>query len=215
VEVRDFVLWLRSARKATPRRSSDHPPPGSLNPKTGKRYLTNGFAPTTINHNLAVINALYAYAISSGQGPLLNPVPARTSTSRGRAAAHHGPLEPFPAQRRAAYRQRVPTLLPRAIPDDLFNEPFAAMPSDRDRALLALYVATGARAVELLGIHGAHLDYGEQLVAVVRKALVRCSGYRPRRMRSCGCGSTSRTCRTPVGAPISRCGGLCGAPTGR
>lgn len=169
VEVRDFVLWLRSARKATPRRSPDHPPPGSLNPKTGKRYLTSGFAPTTINHNLAVVNALYAYAISSGNGPLRNPVPARASTSHGRANGHHNPLEPFPAQRRAAYRQRVPALLPRAIPDGLFAELFAAMPSDRDRALLAFYVSTGARAAELLGICGAHVDYGEQLVAVVRK----------------------------------------------
>lgn len=43
------------------------------------------------------------------------------------------------------------------------------MRSDRDRAILALDVSTGARPSELLGLRGVHVDYGEQLIAVTRK----------------------------------------------
>jgi site-specific recombinase XerD len=169
IEVRDFVLWLRSARKAAPTRRPGGPTPGSVNPKTGKRYLATGFAPATINHNLTVVSAFYAHAIDRDHGPVRNPVPARAGPDGGRVAAHHNPLEPFPRQRRADLRQRAAATAPRAIPDSLFDELFAAMGSDRDRALLALYVSTGARASELLGVTGAQVDYGEQLVAVVRK----------------------------------------------
>lgn len=43
------------------------------------------------------------------------------------------------------------------------------MRSHRDRALLTLAVSTGARAGELLGIRGADVDWGDQLVRVRRK----------------------------------------------
>jgi integrase len=166
-EVRDFVLWMRTARKAR-RRRAGAPAPGSVNQRTGKRYPGSGYAPATINHNLAVVSAFYAYLLDCGRGPLRNPVPQRSSPG-GRPNAHHNPLEPFRAQRRAAYRQRVPRTAPRAIPDGLFDELFAVMPSDRDRAILALYVSTGARPAELLGLRAGQVDYGEQLVAVTRK----------------------------------------------
>jgi len=41
--------------------------------------------------------------------------------------------------------------------------------SDRDRAILALGISTGARASELLGVRCCDLDWGEQLVRVCRK----------------------------------------------
>jgi site-specific recombinase XerD len=51
----------------------------------------------------------------------------------------------------------------------LFNELFAAMGSDRDRALLAFYVSTGARASELLGVTVERVEVGSQRIAVERK----------------------------------------------
>lgn len=163
-EVRDFVLWMRSATPARARRRDGTA--GGLNPRTGKRYLGDHFAPATINHNLAVVSAFYEFCLEMGTGPLRNPVPPR---GRGRVHAHHNPVEPFVQPRRAAYRQRVPQAEPRAIPDGLFDELFAAMGSDRDRAILAFYVSTGARPSELMGLRCAQVDYGEQMIAVVRK----------------------------------------------
>ncbi len=169
VEVRDFVLWLRTTAKPARRRQPGAPAPGSVNRRTGKHYLGVGYAPATINHNLAVVSAFYDYQLECGRGLLRNPVPTRRSPTGERPNAHHNPLEPFTSQRRPAYRQRVPRTAPRAIPDGLFDELFAAMGSDRDRAILALYVSTGARPAELLGLRGTQIDYGEQQIEVIRK----------------------------------------------
>ncbi|MGR6998837.1 hypothetical protein ACU686_13030 [Yinghuangia aomiensis] len=46
----------------------------------------------------------------------------------------------------------MPQRIPRRIPDEKFDELFAALRYDRDRALLALWVSTGARAQELLDL---------------------------------------------------------------
>ena len=59
--------------------------------------------------------------------------------------------------------------LPRQIPDEHFTELFARLSSHRDRALVALWVSTGARASELLGLTGGDVDPGQQLITVVRK----------------------------------------------
>ncbi|MEE1782756.1 DUF6193 family natural product biosynthesis protein [Streptomyces sp. SP17BM10] len=53
-EVRDFVLWMQHARKPSKRRPG-RPAPGRVNPTTGKRYPSAGYAPRTINHALSVI----------------------------------------------------------------------------------------------------------------------------------------------------------------
>ena len=50
-------------------------------------------------------------------------------------------------ERSGLYRPVVPSRIPRNIPDEEFNEIFAALGSHRDRALVAFYVSTGARAV--------------------------------------------------------------------
>jgi hypothetical protein len=49
---------------------------------------------------------------------------------------------------------------------------FGRLRSDRDPAILAIAVSNGARASELLGVRGADLDWGDQLVRVVRKGSV-------------------------------------------
>ena len=63
----------------------------------------------------------------------------------------------------------MPTRIPRAIPDETFNEIFARLRSHRDRALVAFYVSTGARASELLSVTQGGVDPGQQLISVVRK----------------------------------------------
>ena len=59
--------------------------------------------------------------------------------------------------------------MPRSVPDDEFNEIFAKLGSHRDRALVAFYVSTGARASELLSVTQGRVHPGRQVIAVVRK----------------------------------------------
>ena len=58
---------------------------------------------------------------------------------------------------------------PRGIPDEKFEQLFAALASHRDRALVAFWISTGARACELLGACQGDADPGQQLITVVRK----------------------------------------------
>jgi site-specific recombinase XerD len=63
----------------------------------------------------------------------------------------------------------VPQRIPRGIPDEKFDEIFAALASDRDRALVAFWICTGVRASELLGMCVSDVDPGQQLITVTRK----------------------------------------------
>ena len=167
-EVAVLVGWLRQARNPQRRRRSpDSSPPGAVNLKTGKPSLRAGYAPRTINHALTVIAGYYSFHSRFGAGPVVNPVPV--SAERRRALAHRSPLEPVPVFRRARLRQKVPMQAPRAIPDHRWDELFAEMGCDRDRALLEFYVSSGARASELLGVGLEDIDWAGQLVYVVSK----------------------------------------------
>jgi len=147
VEGRDFVLWMRMVGPAS----------------------RGGYAPATINHALAVIKMFYADRAAAGQGPVLNPVPDALHRLGRRVQAHHNPMQAFTPGRRAPLRQKLPERLPRSLPDRLFDALFATLGSDRDRALLAFYVSTGARASELLGVTTDLVDPGEQRIGVHRK----------------------------------------------
>ncbi len=59
--------------------------------------------------------------------------------------------------------------VPRRIPDDKYTEVFASLRSHRDRALLAFWVATGARAEELLTSSQGDAVVGQQTIGVIRK----------------------------------------------
>ncbi|MER6018678.1 tyrosine-type recombinase/integrase [Streptomyces anulatus] len=167
-DVAVIVGWLRTAPNPQRRRTRpEAPQPGSVNPRTGKRYLKAGYAPATINHALTVVASFYDFHRDLGKGPLMNPVPV--SEARRRALAHRNPAEAMPAFRRSRLRQRVPATEPRAIPDAMWDEFFAAMNHDRDRAAVLLYVSSGARASELLGVTPADVDWPAQIVYVVSK----------------------------------------------
>jgi integrase len=96
-----------------------------------------------------VLRCFYDFHLAAGDGPILNPFPLDRSRRGRRAHAHHNPMEPFRHERTGLYRPRVPLRIPRSITDEEFNEIFAKLPSHRDRALVAFYVSTGARASEL------------------------------------------------------------------
>lgn len=78
-------------------------------------------------------------------------------------------MEPHRNERSGLYRPGMPSRIPRNVSDAEFDEIFARLPSHRDRALVAFYVSTGARASELLSAPQGGVDPGRQLIAVMRK----------------------------------------------
>ena len=120
-------------------------------------------------HSETVLRGFYAYHLEAGTGPVINPFPLDRARRRGRHGAHHNPMESYPDQRSGRYRPRLPSRVPRAVSDEEFNAIFARLPSNRDRALVAFYVSTGARASELLSATAGGADPGRQLITVVRK----------------------------------------------
>ena len=150
VEARDFLAWIQLACK----------PGGSV---PGSRY-----APATVAHCETVLRSFYDFHLEAGTGPMVNPFPLARGR-RGRVNAHRGPMEPFRNVPAGRYRPRVPRRIPRQIPDGKFDELFAALGSHRDRALVAFWVSTGARASELLGARCGDADPGQQLITVIRK----------------------------------------------
>lgn len=160
VEARDFSRWLQVAGKQSRPRAEGRAP--SL-------VSGGGFAPSVRAHSETVLRTFYEFHKEAGTGPIVNPFPLDRSRRGGRAQAHHNPMEPFVNERSGLYRPRVPNRIPRSVPDDEFNEIFARLPSHRDRALVAFYVSTGARASELLSTTLAGVDPGRQLITVVRK----------------------------------------------
>jgi len=167
-EVAVLVGWLRCApNPQRRRRSGGGPPAGTVNVKTGKPSLAAGYAPATVNHALSVLSAFYDFHARRGRGPVINPVPV--ASARRSMLAHHNPMHAVPRAPRALLRQKVPDRTPRAIPDPLWDELFAAMTCHRDWALLALYVCSGARASELLALLIEHVDWAGQRIWVVSK----------------------------------------------
>lgn len=170
-EARDFSRWIQVAAKpARPHWRSPGEPlvvrTKAVNLVTGKRPPSREYAPSTVRHCETVLRSFYAFHLEAGTGPLVNPFPlARAS----RAHAHHNPMDRFEPQRVGLYRPRQAKRIPRQIPDEVFNEVFARLSTDRDRALVAFWVSTGARAAELLGVLRSGADPGQQLITVVRK----------------------------------------------
>jgi integrase len=165
-EVALLVAWMRSA--PNPQRLRRDPSlSGMVNLKTGKPYLAAGYAKATINHALTVMHGFYAFHLHCGAGPLVNPVPE--AAQRRLLLAHRSPLEPVPPVRRAALRQKIPARQPRSIPDALWAELAGVMRCTRDRALLACYVSSGARASELLALRAEDISWQEMVLWVPRK----------------------------------------------
>ena len=169
-EARDFALWLKTVKKPARPRRPDAPAPGTVNPLTGKATPGRNYAPRTRRHARAAIRSFYEYHREMHGRPLINPFPQAKGIDDGSLNAHHNPMQPFrQPPRRAAYQPKEPKPTPRSIPDQAFNELFAGLASNRDRALIAFYVSTGARAAELLGVVQGLLAPEDQTIGVVRK----------------------------------------------
>ena len=163
-DARDFCCWLQVAGKQ---------PRPHWRSGAGEPVMVAGageaYAPSVRAHSETVLRSFYDFHRDLGCGPVINPFPLDRSRRGGRAHAHHNPMEPYRGERSGLYRPRVPSRIPRSVPDAEFNEIFARLPSHRDRALVAFYVSTGARASELLSATLAGADPGRQLIAVTRK----------------------------------------------
>jgi integrase len=142
---------------------------GAPNPVTGKPALGDRYVPATVAHSETVLRGFYDFHRDAGTGPILNPFPLDPARRSRRAHAHHNPMDGWARERVGRYRPKVPHRVPRAIPDQRFNELFAALLSNRDRALVAFWISTGVRASELLGVRQCDIDPGQQLITVVRK----------------------------------------------
>jgi integrase len=179
VEARDFCRWLQVTTKPTRPHwrypaggapgSGTEPTAAETNAVTGKPSRGARYAPATVAHCESVLRGFYDFHLEAGTGPMLNPFPLSRHSQAGRAHAHHNPMEPFVGQRSGRYRPKVVTRAPRSIPDEGFDALFARLGSHRDRALVAFWVSTGARASELLGVTVADADPGQQLITVMRK----------------------------------------------
>ncbi|MGW4720838.1 tyrosine-type recombinase/integrase [Nocardia sp. NPDC004260] len=161
-EARDFCRWLVVAGK--PARPHWRHPTYQPTASSGTPYSASVRA-----HSETVLRSFYDFHRDAGTGPILNPFPLDRSRRGKRANAHHNPMELHRNEKAGLYRPRTPNRIPRSIPDEQFNEIFARLPSHRDRALVAFYVSTGARASELLSATQGGVDPGRQLVTVVRK----------------------------------------------
>jgi site-specific recombinase XerD len=166
--VRDWVLALRSRPNPQRTRGGGRVAARAGNPHSGTPSQRTGYAAATINHRLSVVAGFYQHHARLGSGPAVNPVPDDAPRG-GRRNAHRNPMEPWTPGRRGSYRQTLPQRVPRAITDELYARVFAALTSNRDRAIISLLVSSGARADELLGMSGQDVDWGGQRVRLVGK----------------------------------------------
>ena len=153
-EARDFCRWMIVAGKP------------SRGQGAGRR---EPYSAAVRAHAETVLRGFYDFHLQAGRGPIVNPFPLDRSRRGGRAHAHHNPMERYQGERSGLYRPAVPSRIPRSVPDAEFNEVFARLPSNRDRALVAFYVSTGARASELLSAVQGGVHPGRQVIAVTRK----------------------------------------------
>jgi integrase len=180
-EARDFSRWVQAGGKPesicwgtgdgeqAAGKTASSATASRPNQVTGKTPPGPTYAPATAAHGESVLRAFYDLHLETGQGPMVNPFPLARGRRRGRPGAHRSPMDPPRNQRTGLCRPKLARRLPRCIPDEKFNELFAALGSHRDRALVAFWVSTGARASELLGARCGDLDAGSQLITVIRK----------------------------------------------
>ncbi len=168
VEARDFCRWLQVAgQPVRPHWRHQGEPGTTTSGRPGG--IHRPYAASVRAHSETVLRSFYDFHLDAGTGPILNPFPLDRARRGRRAHAHRNPMDPHRNERTGLYRPTVPSRVPRSVPDEEFNEIFAGLPSHRDRAMVAFYVSTGARASELLSTTQGGVDPGRGLITVVRK----------------------------------------------
>jgi hypothetical protein len=86
-----------------------------------------------------VLHEFYEFLLDRGQRPLINPVPHSRRRDHGqlRQYPHHNPLEDFDRSRRrhTRYDPPDPKGVPRHLPERHYEQVWAELSCDRDRAL--------------------------------------------------------------------------------
>ena len=171
-EVRDWVRWYRSQENPQRRRGSragtSRPAAGSVNERTGKPYLEPSYARASINRRLSSLSSFYEFAVDADLGPLINPVP-KSREEITRVDAHRQHFDSTRTSPRAPYRQKLRERTPRALSDDFYEEVFAALTTNRDRAIIATAVSAGLRASELLSMRRGMLHAADQTADIIPK----------------------------------------------
>lgn len=140
----------------------------SRNAITGKAYVGESFAKSTMDHNETVLFLFYEFLRRKGR-VLYNPV-LRGAPEDGRSHAHHNPLQKRRRSRQPSNRQGSrPKRLPRSMPDEHFEAFFDALGNDRDRALVSMYVSSGARPSEVLNLDVGDINLPDGIITVIRK----------------------------------------------
>lgn len=166
-DARDFCRWLQLGGK--PARTHWRRKDGNGGATAPAGSTASVYSTSVRAHSETVLRSFYEFHREAGTGPVVNPFPLDRSRRGARAHAHHNPMEPHAKERVGMYRPRLVTRVPRAVPDEDFNAIFARLGSHRDRALVAFYVSTGARASELLSARVSGVDPGRQTISVIRK----------------------------------------------
>ena len=200
-EARDFCRWMQIADK--PARALADGPSGGPRFRAGagdgergdrEAVAGPGYAAATAAHCETVLRGVLRLPPGGRDRADGQPVPAGPERTAGRMRittrwSRSGTSGP------GCYRPRAAERIPRHIPDELFNELFAPLGSHRDRALVAFWVSTGARAAELLGAAPRGMPTrASSWSRWSARDRGRCSSCRRRRTRSCGCGSTRSRC---------------------
>ena len=165
-DARDFCRWLQVAGKPVRPHWREQDRPGAGRPAAASGVA---YSPSVRAHCETVLRSFYDFHVEAGTGPAGQSVPAGPVAAGRAGACAPQPDGAVPPERSGLYRPVVPSRIPRNVPDEEFNEIFAALGSHRDRALVAFYVSTGARASELLSATRGGVDPGRQLITVVRK----------------------------------------------
>ncbi|GFG83195.1 integrase [Mycobacterium paragordonae] len=175
-EARDFSCWIQLAVKhrrtatatVTGRNVATTESVEPPNPVTGKPALGPGYAAATIAHSETVLRGFMTSSAIPVRGLFSIPflwmsrvasiglTPTTTRWTRGTATGWALPPQSAEPDSAGDSRRTV-------------QHTFAALPSNRDRALVSFWISTGARASELLGARQCDIDPGQQLITVVRK----------------------------------------------
>lgn len=159
LHIGELVLFYQTKENPQRAHQAGKPQAGSVNVVTGKRVLSPGYKPATINQTLAIISDFYNYQISYKNLEISNPVLNTVSSHKSNREKISWPM----------YKQRVPRNTPRGMSDELWKEFFETLTSNRDRALFALAYSSGARANELLNLTFSDIDFGRSMVRVISK----------------------------------------------
>ena len=146
---------------------------------------------------------------------MVNPFPLARGR-RGRPNAHHNPMEPFRGRAGGLYRPRAPRRIPRQIPDERFDELFAAARARTGTGRWSRSGSRPGRGRRSCWAPGRRRRPGQQLITVIRKG-TRALQQLPASPDAFVWLRLYQAQMHGLVRPgaMSRCGGRCGARSGR